>query len=159
MNHPLLQEDEKFLWLWLATQSANNIPCSFNYEQISSYVNKPPKVIHRILFRLRIMGFLQADIPIWYAEPTKEMVSEIRTIRIMIPPTRQIDPNQVKAVVLPLRKSRRLNLLKVNSKAKIHNKAHKRWWGTLILKAIFKWISEYPYLRAKIWKALTTHYF
>jgi hypothetical protein len=90
MNHPLLQEEEKFLWLWLATQCANNasFSCSFSYEHISQAVCKSSRKIHRILFRLTLMGFLKSTnpIPMWYGEPTLVMVKEIRFLKLTLPP-------------------------------------------------------------------------
>ena len=102
MHHPHLCEEEKYLWLWLATQSANNssFSCSFSYEHISIAVKKTPRVVHRTLFRLRIMGFLLADIPIWYGEPTKEMVQANRHLRLQIPPQPLLAPDE-KALILP----------------------------------------------------------
>lgn len=86
-NHPLIKEDEKLLWLWLATQSADNptFSCSFNYEQIAQAMQWSVKIIHRLLFRLKIMGFLQLDIPIWYGNPTPKMTRQIRTITLRLP--------------------------------------------------------------------------
>ncbi len=86
MNHPILKEDEKFLWLWLATCSANNqsLSCSLSYEQISMAINKPVRVIHRCLLRLKVMGLLIGDIPIWYGEPLPAMVGEVRKIKLVL---------------------------------------------------------------------------
>lgn len=88
INHPLLHEEEKYLGLWLAIQSINNesFSCSFNYEQISQAVNKSSRKIHRILTRLRVMGFLIADLPIYYGEPTLKMVQTAHTLKLVLPP-------------------------------------------------------------------------
>ena len=88
MLHPLLNEEEKFLWLWLATQSTDNksLNCSLSYEQISQLTNRSCKKVHRHLTRLRTMGFLIADIPIHYGELILEMTQQIRNIQLMIPP-------------------------------------------------------------------------
>lgn len=88
-NHPYLDEEEKSLWLWLANQSANNLPfsCSYSYEQLSQAVNKTPRRIHRILMRLRVMGFLIADLPIYYGEPTREMVATVHHLKLITTPT------------------------------------------------------------------------
>lgn len=113
MHHPHLCEEEKYLWLWLATQSANNssFSCSFTYEHISIAVKKTPRVVHRTLFRLRIMGFLLADIPIWYGEPTKEMVQANRHLRLQIPPQPLLAPDE-KALILPKQQVKKeLNLV------------------------------------------------
>lgn len=85
MSHPELSDDEKHLWIWLATHSANKThhSCSCNYEQISQAVHKPFKALHRALFRLKITGLLNADLPIWYGEPTREMIKQIRVFRPM----------------------------------------------------------------------------
>ncbi|MBS0286524.1 MAG: hypothetical protein JSR17_04460 [Proteobacteria bacterium] len=132
MNHSLLNDDEKYLWCWLASQCANQhqLTCSFSYEQISTTLNKPPYLIHRCLFRLRTMGFLQGNIPIWYAQPLPEMIKEMRQMKVLLPrayhpPTLRplsvllqcdkLRRDQVQGVVLPRRKGRglvSLNLLK-----------------------------------------------
>ncbi len=86
MNHPILKEEEKLLWLWLATCSANNqsLTCSLSYEQISLAINKPVRVIHRCLQRLKVMGLLLGDIPIWYGVPTPQMVNEVRKLKLVL---------------------------------------------------------------------------
>jgi hypothetical protein len=86
-HHTLLREEEKILWLWLAIQSAGNDhqSCSFTYEQISRQVGQSLRLVHRSLFRLKIMGFLQAAIPIWYSEPTVEMGQELRCLKPILP--------------------------------------------------------------------------
>jgi hypothetical protein len=83
MSHPDLDPDEKFIWIWLVIQCANTTgnTTSLTYETLSHAVNKPPKTVHRSLLRLRIMGFLNGNIPIWYGEPTTEMMNEMRTLR------------------------------------------------------------------------------
>lgn len=85
MSHPELLDEEKHLWLWLATHSANQAhqSCSCSYEQIFQAVKKPFKTIHRALFRLKLTGLLNADLPIWYGEPTPEMNKAIRVFRPM----------------------------------------------------------------------------
>ena len=86
MNHPILNEDEKLLWLWLATCSANNqsLTCSISIEQISQMISRSEKVVHRCLLRLKIMGILIGNIPIWYGTPTPEMVKEVRKIKLVL---------------------------------------------------------------------------
>ena len=98
VNHPQLNEEEKYLWLWLATQSTNNLSfnCSFNYEQLSQAMCKPPRRIHRFLTRLRTMGFLIADIPIYYGEPTIDMVKAVREIQLIMPPKSYFIPSYSK---------------------------------------------------------------
>src|SRR5437868_11052379 len=90
IDHPLLHEDEKFLWLWLATKCTDKClsSCSFSYEQISHAVKIPSKRIHRILTRLRTMGVLLCTIPIWYGGLTLDMVSKIHTFTLVMPPKR-----------------------------------------------------------------------
>jgi hypothetical protein len=39
-----------------------------------------------MLTRLRTMGFLIADIPIYYGEPTQQMAQCIRNIQLILPP-------------------------------------------------------------------------
>lgn len=108
MNHSLLNETEKYLWCWLCCQSAHqhSLTCSLSYEQISVAVNKPPYLIHRCLFRLRTMGFLQGNIPIWYAQPLPEMIKEVRHIKMLLPRAYQEDVG----VVLPRSKRSKVNL-------------------------------------------------
>lgn len=86
MNHPILKEEEKLLWMWLATCSASNqsLWCSMSIEQISQMISKPEKVVHRCLLRLKIMGLLIGDIPIWYGEPTPEMVKAVRKMKLVL---------------------------------------------------------------------------
>ncbi|MBS0290173.1 MAG: hypothetical protein JSS07_09100 [Proteobacteria bacterium] len=75
-HHPYLTDEEKTLWMWLATTSTHDVPflCSWNCEQISLMMNKPTKVILRNLFRLMLMGFLEcATLPIKYGELPREM--------------------------------------------------------------------------------------
>jgi len=109
MHHPLLSEEEKFLWLWLAIQSADNssFACSYSYEQISQALNKSTKIIHRTLFRLKIMGFLSADIPIWYGQPTAEMVCTIRMLKLHLSPQSLFEGESANTGVLP--KNRKSN--------------------------------------------------
>lgn len=111
IRHPFLREDEKILWLWLATHCTNHSPftCSFTYEQIAHAVNKPTRGIHRILFRLKIMGLLQGDIPIWYGKLTISMVHEMRTIKLVLP-LKAIDKKFFNETILPPRSQRRINL-------------------------------------------------
>jgi hypothetical protein len=86
MTHPILKDEEKLLWIWLATSCANNpfLTCSLSYEQIANAVGKPVRDIHRILFRLKIMGILMGNIPIWYGAPTPAMVNEIRDLKLVL---------------------------------------------------------------------------
>lgn len=88
MNHPLFNEDEKSLWWWLATLSANdvNCDCTFSYQQLSQTLNMPCMHVHRALFRFRIMGFLKTKIPVWYGKLTPEMESEMRILIPTMPP-------------------------------------------------------------------------
>lgn len=91
IEHPLLQEEEKFFWVWLCYQSTNNksfpFPYSYSYEQMSLAVNKSTKKIHRFLLRLMLMGFLEnGSIPICYGQPTIEMVHEKRILKLILPP-------------------------------------------------------------------------
>ena len=107
VHHPLLNEEEKFLWLWLATQSTNNMSfyCSFSYEQISQAMNKSARSVHRNLTRLRTMGFLIANIPIYYGEPTPEMVKETRYIKLIAPPKGFFIPASSKLITRPVLKN------------------------------------------------------
>lgn len=151
MHHPHLHEEEKYLWLWLATQSANNSSfcCSMSYEQIACSVNKPPKIIHRILFRLRIMGFLHADIPIWYGEPTLEMVKTVRSIKLLLPPKPLFLPDD-KAVVLP-RRNKNIPSSHLNLVGKKHAHRKKPWvkdvlgFVVFVLKRLVKFVLTYPH--------------
>lgn len=87
MGHPSLTKEEKYLWLWLASQcTAPNFSCSFNYQQLSQALNQSNALTHRLLLRLRIMGFLHTPIPIWYGEPPASMVTELRLFKLVIPP-------------------------------------------------------------------------
>ena len=116
IDHPLLQDEEKCLWMWLATQCANtDHVCSFNYEQIALQLNKSVRSVHRLLFRLKLMGFLQADIPIWYGTPTKSMSLKVYTFKLIQTPPLIVD--DVNHIILPFRKtlsSSNLNLLNKN---------------------------------------------
>ncbi len=88
IDHPDLEIDHKFLWLWLATRSVSNFPikCNFSYTQISKAINRPSKHVHRCLFRLVITGCLQALIPVWYGELTPLMEETHRTMTVISPP-------------------------------------------------------------------------
>lgn len=127
IHHPLLQADEKILWIWLATQCANNpsFSHSLSYEQIARAMNKPTRGIHRILFRLKIMGLLEGAIPIWYGEPTVEMVQEVRTIKLIMPP-KAVFENECSGMVLPRRTApvTQLNLLNGYVSRKELKRAH-----------------------------------
>ncbi len=118
MHHPLLSEEEKYLWLWLATQSADNssFACSYSYDQMSRALNKSTKIVHRTLFRLKIMGFLSADIPIWYGQPTTEMIRTIRLIKLHLSPKSIFKDGELNSQVLPkIRKNNQpiqINLLR-----------------------------------------------
>lgn len=85
MGHPDLNQDEKYTWIWLATHCANQFQhtCTFTYESISRAVNRPPKTVHSSLFRLKLMGLLNGNVPAWFGEPTAEMMKEERTLRPM----------------------------------------------------------------------------
>jgi hypothetical protein len=83
MSHPELRLDEKILWMWLAIHSASQShhSCSFTYEQLSYALERPCRTIHCALFRLRLMGLLNGDIPVWYGEPTPDMIKHERILR------------------------------------------------------------------------------
>src|SRR5262249_43341473 len=119
IHHPLLDEEEKYLWIWLATQSANNtsFSCSYTYEHISQAVNKPLRKVHRILTRLRIMGFLIADLPIYYGEPTPQMAKKTYLLELTSPPKPIFQAEEMDGLVLPPRQHhiQRRNL-KLNNK-------------------------------------------
>ncbi|MBS0285974.1 MAG: hypothetical protein JSR17_01670 [Proteobacteria bacterium] len=104
MLHPFLNEEEKYLWLWLATQSTNNmsLTCSLSYEQISEKTFKSSSKVHRLLTRLRTMGFLIADIPIHYGKLTSDMVKTVRSIQLILPPKNFCKPVYSTLTVKPL---------------------------------------------------------
>lgn len=83
MRHPDLCQDQKYLWMWLTCHSANQShhSCSFTYEQLSQAMDLPTKTIHSILFKLKLMGLLNGNIPVWYGTPTPEMNKEKRILR------------------------------------------------------------------------------
>ncbi len=119
INHTLLDDEEKFLGCWLATQCMNkaSLRCSFNYVQISQTLRKSTRRIHRILTRLRTMGFFICDIPIYYGEPTFEMVQKIHTFKLIF--SRKFATETPTALVLPYRKNRaKINLNLINSNLK-----------------------------------------
>jgi hypothetical protein len=87
--HPHLEEEEKYLGIWLASQCANIVSysCSFSYDQISQMINKPPRFIHHALLSLKIMGFLSVDsLCISYSAPTEEMRIKIHVLTLIFPP-------------------------------------------------------------------------
>ncbi|MBN9288031.1 MAG: hypothetical protein J0H47_08900 [Gammaproteobacteria bacterium] len=63
--------------------------------------NKSTKVVHRTLFRLKSMGFLSADIPIWYGRPTFEMVHAVRVLKLNLSPRALCKEATAKVTVLP----------------------------------------------------------
>jgi len=107
MSHPDLAQDQKYLWMWLVAHSADQShhSCSFTYEQISRAVELSPKTVHCALFKLRIMGFLNGNIPVWYGHPTPEMNKEIRTLRPILVSEEAIVNQQI------IKKLRQENLL------------------------------------------------
>ncbi len=154
LNHPLLQEDEKFLWCWFATSSANNhqSSCSFTYEQLSIALNKPAKFIHRILFRLKIMGLLQGNIPIWYGVPSVEMIHQLRIIKLVMPSKIPIDKERLNGVALPLTKRRAPKTFNLLPKRK--PKPNKCLVLTKVaLKVVINFVLDYPNFRRKLWNA------
>lgn len=157
INHPLLQEDEKLLWLWLATRSTNNpsLSCSINYEQISAAVNKPLKQVHRILFRLSIMGFLKGDIPIWYGVPTKEMSQQVRHLMLVSQPEKTINKETFYPRVLA-----RTNALQPKALNLLYGRYQVK--PCKVDKSVFKTmigvIAAYPFARKKIWRSLFNLY-
>ncbi len=104
MLHPLLNEEEKHLWLWLASLCTNNLSlcCSLSYEQMSEMTGKSSCKIHRLLTRLRTMGFLIADIPIHYGKLNAEMVKPERNIQLILPPKNFCKPLYSSLTIKPL---------------------------------------------------------
>ena len=144
LKHPLLQEEEKLLWIWLATFCADNaFCCSLTYEQISYEMNKPLKNIHRSLFRLTLMGFLQGNIPIWYGVPTKEMIKEMRHLKLTLP------PEQNNVFVLP----KHVNKPVFNFRYGKYPLKPRKVKKSLFQKFI-RIIEAYPFTRKNIRKAL-----
>lgn len=165
-NHPFLQEDEKLMWLWLATQSANNnsFCCSFTYEQISQKVNKTPKKVHQILFRLKIMGLLHVNVPVWYGEPTLEMIHATRLFKILRPPLRQYNKEMSHTPVLPMTNYNSMNVTWPQGKLNVKiSKYNRKTWpyfaflsvriGRIVLKNFMDILSDPCYLRKKAWRA------
>lgn len=78
---------EKSLWMWIATQcakiSSETYQCS--YEQLSLAMNLTCKQIHCALTRLKVIGFLIGDSPIWYYELTQSMLIEVYTLKPIVP--------------------------------------------------------------------------
>lgn len=153
INHPLLLEEEKFLWLWLATKSANNLSfsCSFNYEQISLAVHKPCRRVHRILTRLRVMGFLFADLPIYYGEPTLEMVQTVYQLKLKLAPIPQIGHDTVKKWVPPTIIQPTSVLL---TKKKEINKKKTSFIPLMVVQKLINLIVEYPHFRRNLWRKI-----
>lgn len=133
MNHPILKEDEKLLWLWLATCCTNNqyLRCSISIEQISQMISKPEKAVHRCLLRLKIMGLLMGDIPIWYGVPTAEMVKEVRHIKLVLinKDFSEVDPAHPKPQVVPIKQKLKINIYKPYS-TKL--KPNLRWISSVV---------------------------
>lgn len=118
INHPLLLEEEKYLGLWLAIQSTKNesFTCSFNYEQISQAMSKSSRKVHRILTRLRIIGFYIVDLPIYYGEPTPEMVQKVYTFKLNLSFKSWLVKKDENAVVLPyIRSSQKITFNLISS--------------------------------------------
>lgn len=154
MNHPILKEDEKFLWCWLATLNANNhqFSCSFTYEQLSIALNKPPKVIHRILFRLKTMGLLFGNIPIWYGVPSNEMIHQRRIVTLVMPSKIPMNIERLNGVVLPLTKRRAPKTFNLLPKKKPQpNRCFV--FVKVVLKAVRNYVLDYPNFRRKLWNA------
>ena len=85
MSHRDLHHDARYLWVWLATTSANkpHHSCSLSYEQLSTALGISVRQVHRALLRLRITGFLRGDVPIWYNELTTEMIITKRNLVVV----------------------------------------------------------------------------
>ena len=82
LEHPELTQDEKLLWIWLATDSARkiSIACYYSYKQLSLVMNLSCKQVHRALFRLGLFGFLRASLPVCYGELPLPMCTEVRAL-------------------------------------------------------------------------------
>lgn len=82
LDHPDLGQDEKFIFLWLLIYCDNQCSesCTMSYDELSRRFDKAPKKIHWSLFRLKAIGFLRGDLPIWYGELTPEMIMVQRTL-------------------------------------------------------------------------------
>lgn len=82
LNHPDLGQDEKFIFLWLLLycDSQCSESCTLSYGELSRRFDKAAKKIHWSLFRLKAIGFLKGDLPIWYGELTPEMITTKRTL-------------------------------------------------------------------------------
>ncbi len=153
-NHPILKEDEKYLWCWFATFSANKhqSSCSFTYGELSSALNKSAKNIHRILFRLRVMGLLQGNIPIWYGVPTHEMIQQIRIIKLVMPSKIPIDKERLNGMVLPL--SKRKAPKTFNLLPKMKPKPNRLFELVKnVLKTALNFVLDYPNFRRKLCNA------
>lgn len=96
MSHQYLHHDARYLWVWLATFSANkpHHQCLLSYEHISTAVGLSVRQVHRALLRLRITGFLQGEIPIWYNELTTEMITMDREL-VVVPFLSRIAKNNI----------------------------------------------------------------
>ena len=154
LNHPILKEDEKYMWCWLATFCANNhqTSCSFTYEELSTALNKSAKTIHRILFRLRVVGLLQGNIPIWYGVPSNEMIHQRRIIKLVMPSKIPVNKENLNGVVLPLMKRgapKTFNLLP--KKKPKPNRCFQM--VKIVLKAVINFVLDYPNFRRKLWHA------
>lgn len=92
LNHPDLGQDEKFVFLWLLIQcdSQSSDSCIMSYGELSDRLDKPPKKVHWLLFRLKAIGFLEATLPFWYGELTEEMISIERTLKPVLLSERDI---------------------------------------------------------------------
>lgn len=95
-SHALLNDTEKLLWLLLAQYAVNDkdLSCEFNYQQLSTFLNKQCDVIHRALVRLRAMGYLLCDLPFSNGEITPEMNVAMRLFTPVEPIVRQIKPTR-----------------------------------------------------------------
>lgn len=85
--------NEKVLWMWAATHCAKNAAtaCTFSYEQISLAMNQSCKQVHRALTRLKVVGFLLSDSPIWYYELSKLMCTKIHTFTPVVPDKNRLE--------------------------------------------------------------------
>lgn len=82
IQHPDLSQDDKFLYLWLVIRCSrqSNHTCAITYAELSRLLDKAPKKIHMSLLRLKVIGFLNGDIPIWYGDLTPEMMTKERKL-------------------------------------------------------------------------------
>ncbi|MBN9289430.1 MAG: hypothetical protein BGO43_10540 [Gammaproteobacteria bacterium 39-13] len=163
IQHAFLQDDEKLLWMWFAAFCINNnqSSCSFTYEQLSHLVNKPTRGIHRILFRLKIMGLLQGNIPIWYGKLSLPMLHEMRTIKLVLP-LKIAEKEFLHETILPPRRQRQFNLNLASDGPPIPRKAKDRRvlmstsfnTATWVLSKVCWFFCESLNWRKMMWKML-----